>query len=82
MAQHQDILIIGAGTAGIMVAAKLKKSNTSLDITIIDPADTHFYQPAWTLVGAGAYDFKKNGQAHVELNPERCQMDQRWRYWF
>tara|TARA_B110000971_G_C19979394_1_gene486602 strand:- start:1329 stop:1481 length:153 start_codon:yes stop_codon:yes gene_type:complete len=47
--QHQ-IVIIGGGTAGIMTATQLLKKNDSLDIAIIDPAETHYYQPAWTLV--------------------------------
>ena len=47
------IVIIGGGTAGIMTATQLLKKNASLDIAIIDPAETHYYQPAWTLVGAG-----------------------------
>ena len=51
MKNHQ-ILIIGGGTAGIMVASQLKKANPNLDVGIIEPADTHYYQPAWTLVGA------------------------------
>lgn len=27
-----------------------------LDIATIDPADIHYYQPGWTLVGAGVFD--------------------------
>lgn len=54
MKSHQ-ILIIGGGTAGIMVAAQLKRKNNKLDIGLIEPADKHYYQPAWTLVGANAY---------------------------
>lgn len=49
---HHDVLIIGGGTAGISVAARLRKTVT--DIAIVDPADKHYYQPLWTLVGGGA----------------------------
>ena len=49
---HHDVLIIGGGTAGISVAARLRKTVT--DVAIVDPADTHYYQPLWTLVGGGA----------------------------
>ena len=62
MKSHYNVLVIGAGTAGIMVAAQLKKKGIS-SIGIIDPAKTHYYQPAWTLVGAGTYDFKKIARA-------------------
>lgn len=68
MKNHQ-VLIIGAGTAGIMVAAQLKKANSALDVAIIDPADMHYYQPAWTLVGANAYNFAETGRTMKSLIP-------------
>jgi sulfide:quinone oxidoreductase len=51
-----DIVIIGGGAAGISVASSLLQRDASLDIAIIDPADIHYYQPGWTLVGAGVFD--------------------------
>ncbi len=51
-----DIVIIGAGAAGISTAASLLARDGDLDIAIIDPADVHYYQPGWTLVGAGVFD--------------------------
>lgn len=67
---HYQIAIIGAGTAGIMVAAQLRKKDNSINIVLIDPAETHYYQPAWTLVGGGAYDFKKTARPMRGLIPE------------
>lgn len=64
------ILIIGAGTGGIMVASRLKTIRANVDITIVDPADTHWYQPAWTLVGAGTYDMKKTSKPIADLIPK------------
>lgn len=69
MSNHQ-VLIIGGGTAGIMVAAQLKKANSSLSIGLIDPADTHYYQPAWTLVGANTYDFDATARTMKSLIPK------------
>lgn len=69
MKTHYQILIIGAGTAGIMTAAQLKKKDSSLDIALVDPATDHYYQPAWTLVGAGAYDKKKTIKPMTSLIP-------------
>ncbi|MEQ1698254.1 MAG: TIGR01244 family sulfur transferase [Hyphomicrobiaceae bacterium] len=51
-----DIVIIGGGAAGISVAASLLARKPDFDIAIIDPADTHYYQPGWTLVGGGVFD--------------------------
>ncbi len=66
---HHQILIIGGGTAGIMVAAQLRKANKALDIAIVEPAKEHFYQPAWTLVGAGTYNMKKTARPMASLIP-------------
>jgi len=49
---HHKILIVGGGTAGLTVAARLKRAGES-DVAIIEPSEKHFYQPLWTLVGAG-----------------------------
>lgn len=70
MKSRHQILIIGGGTAGIMVAAQLMRKNKALDITIIEPSETHYYQPAWTLVGAGTFDFKKTGRPMKSLIPK------------
>ncbi len=51
-----DIVIVGGGAAGIAVAASLLARRPKLDIAIIDPADIHYYQPGWTMVGAGIFD--------------------------
>jgi sulfide:quinone oxidoreductase len=48
----KNIVIVGGGSAGMTVASKLAKRN-DMNITIIDPASKHYYQPAWTLVGGG-----------------------------
>jgi sulfide:quinone oxidoreductase len=53
--EQYQILIIGGGAAGITVAAQLQAKNSQLKIAIVEPSDTHYYQPAWTLVGGGQY---------------------------
>ncbi len=52
---HHEIVIIGGGAAGVAVASSLLSRNSKLDIVIIDPADTHYYQPGWTMVGGGIF---------------------------
>ncbi|MCB0738826.1 MAG: NAD(P)/FAD-dependent oxidoreductase [Bacteroidetes bacterium] len=69
MNKHFDLLIIGGGTAGIMVAAKFRKERPNVKVGIIEPAKTHYYQPAWTLVGAGTYDFDKTARPMASLMP-------------
>ncbi|MDR8822251.1 Sulfide dehydrogenase (flavocytochrome c) flavoprotein chain [Burkholderia pseudomultivorans] len=48
-------MIVGAGAAGVAVASSLLARDASLDIAVIDPADVHYYQPGWTMVGAGVF---------------------------
>ena len=49
--KHQ-ILIVGGGTAGIAVAARMLRKGYS-DVAVLEPSSTHYYQPLWTLVGCG-----------------------------
>ncbi len=70
MKNHYQVLIIGGGTGGIMTAAQLLKKDKNLEIAIIDPAEFHYYQPAWTLVGAGTYDFNKTKRTMASLIPK------------
>jgi len=63
------VVIVGAGTAGIAVAAQLKRVRPDLDIAIIDPAEQHYYQPAWTLVGAGLFKPEQTRRATRTLLP-------------
>jgi len=64
-----DVLIVGAGTGGVMAAAQLKNANGKLRVGLIDPADTHWYQPAWTLVGAGTFNYKKTARPMASIIP-------------
>ena len=70
MAKHHQIAIIGEGTAGITVAAQLMRKDKSLDIVIIDPAEKHYYHPAWTLVGAGTYSMEATERDTADLIPK------------
>ncbi len=57
--QHHRVVIIGAGTGGTAVAARLRRASPGLDIALIDATTDHYYQPAWTLVGGGSYAMAK-----------------------
>ncbi len=49
------IVIVGGGTGGITVAARLRKSMRRAEVTVIEPSSKHYYQPLWTLVGGGVF---------------------------
>ena len=70
MTRHYQILIVGGGNAGISTASQLLRKNRDLDIAIIEPSDKHYYQPAWTLVGAGVFNMKKTIHNERDVIPE------------
>lgn len=70
MLAHHQVVIIGGGNAGISVASQLLRKDKKLDIAIVDPAEYHYYQPAWTLVGAGAFEVQKTRRREEEVMPK------------
>ena len=69
-----DVVVVGGGAAGISVAASLLRRRPGLSIAIIEPADKHFYQPGWTLVGGGVFDRRQTERAMAAVMPP----DARW----
>src|SRR5262245_43374035 len=49
------IVIVGGGTAGITVAARLCRAIKHPNVTIIEPSEQHVYQPGQTLIGGGVF---------------------------
>lgn len=72
MKQHFQILIVGGGNAGISLAAQLFRKEAKLDIGIMDPADKHYYQPAWTLVGGGTFDINDTVRPEADVMPKQA----------
>ncbi|MBC3777675.1 FAD/NAD(P)-binding oxidoreductase [Pseudomonas sp. SWRI99] len=67
-----DIVVIGGGTAGIGFVASLLKRDPHLNVTVIEPSSQHFYQPAWTLVGGGAFDVKDTVRPMSKVMPRQA----------
>lgn len=70
MSDKFQILIVGGGNAGISTASQLLRKDKSLNIGIIEPSKHHFYQPAWTLVGAGELSQKSTVRTQESVMPE------------
>src|SRR5690606_39726380 len=62
----------GAGAAGTSVAASLLRQRPGLDVAIVEPSDVHYYQPAFTLVGGGAYSLAKTARPQAETLPDNA----------
>jgi sulfide:quinone oxidoreductase len=72
MKTHYQILIIGGGTAGLMTASSLLRKNPKLQVGIIEPSEKHWYQPSWTLVGAGTYNYEKTQRPMASVMPKNA----------
>lgn len=67
---HFEVVIVGAGAGGISLAASLKSRKRGLNIAVIDPADIHYYQPGWTMVGGGVFDAQTTAKTMGSLIPK------------
>lgn len=66
---HHRIAVIGGGSAGISVAARLRRAGQQ-DVAVIDPATTHYYQPLWTLVGGGRAPVDESARPQASVIPK------------
>lgn len=69
---HHEIVIVGGGSAGITVAAQLCNELENPDIAIIEPSDKHYYQPLWTLVGAGVFPREESERDEASVMPPQA----------
>lgn len=70
-ARIHDVVIVGGGSAGIATASSLLKRNSKLDIAVIEPSEVHYYQPGWTMVGAGVFDKEFTRRTEAQVMPSR-----------
>jgi sulfide:quinone oxidoreductase len=86
-AVRSRIVIIGGGSAGISVAARLCRQLRQPDVVVVEPSPVHYYQPLWTLAGAGVVRKESTAKPErsvipgrakwiqdlaVAIDPERC----------
>ncbi len=67
---HYQVLIVGGGTAGITVAAQLRRKLKKFDVAIVEPSTKHYYQPLWTLVGAGVFPKEQSEREESAFIPK------------
>jgi sulfide:quinone oxidoreductase len=64
------IVIVGGGTAGLSVMRNLHRKRKDIQLTIIEPSATHYYQPLWTLVGAGIVPLSRSARQFKDFVPK------------
>jgi sulfide:quinone oxidoreductase len=67
-----DVVVVGGGSAGLGAAASLLKRNPKLSLAVVEPAGEHFYQPGWTMVGAGVFTPEETRQAMDSVMPDKA----------
>lgn len=60
------LLVCGGGAGGCSIAAKFA---SKLNCVIVEPSDTHYYQPMWTMVGGGMKRLEQSGRCMLDVLP-------------
>ncbi len=66
---HARVLIVGGGSAGLTLAARLRRARPDLTPTVLEPSAHHYYQPLWTLVGGGVLGKEKSRRDQAAVIP-------------
>ncbi len=69
MTSRSRIVIVGGGSAGLTVAARLRRAGQE-DVTVVEPSDRHYYQPLWTLVGGGRAPVSASVRPEASVMPK------------
>ncbi|XP_077452329.1 sulfide:quinone oxidoreductase, mitochondrial [Stigmatopora argus] len=67
--QHYKILVLGGGTGGISMSARMKRMMGAENVAVVEPSEMHYYQPLWTLAGAGAKTVASSGRPTSSVMP-------------
>ncbi|KPP92602.1 FAD/NAD(P)-binding oxidoreductase [Erythrobacter sp. HL-111] len=67
---RHTVVVIGGGAAGIATASSLLARRKGLDIAIVEPSETHAYQPGWTMVGGGVFQPEVTVRPMAKVMPQ------------
>ncbi|KAK3597937.1 hypothetical protein CHS0354_042282 [Potamilus streckersoni] len=71
--KHYPLVVIGGGAGGCSVAAKFCRKLGKGKVAVVEPAEYHYYQPMWTLVGSGLKTVDQSARAMETVLPKHCE---------
>ncbi|XP_066491530.1 sulfide:quinone oxidoreductase, mitochondrial [Tiliqua scincoides] len=66
---YYEVLVLGGGTGGITMSARMKRKVGTGNVAVVEPHEKHYYQPLWTLVGAGAKQLTTSARPTASVIP-------------
>ncbi|EDV95859.1 GH15540 [Drosophila grimshawi] len=66
------VLVVGGGAGGCAMAAKLSSRLGRNKVIVLDPADKHYYQPMFTLIGGGMKRLEHSYKTMEEVLPKKA----------
>lgn len=63
------IVIVGGGAAGMAMVNRLARRLQGGTITLVEPRETHHYQPGWTMVASGIWAAEKTMRLNAQFLP-------------
>lgn len=66
------LLVCGGGAGGCSIAAKYADAMGPGGCVVVEPADTHYYQPMWTLVGGGMKTLDQSARSMASVLPKKA----------
>jgi len=69
--QSHKFVFVGGGAGGLSVASYFARKFPN-QVAVVEPSDKHYYQPLWTLVGAGVKDVAASIKPTESVIPENA----------
>ncbi|MEQ5802976.1 FAD-dependent oxidoreductase [Halomonas sp. H10-9-1] len=69
VATRARVVILGGGAAGMAMANRLAMRLNGARITVVEPRETHHYQPGWTLVASGVWEADRTTRPNTDFRP-------------
>ncbi|CAK9294034.1 unnamed protein product [Gordionus sp. m RMFG-2023] len=69
---HYKLVIAGGGSGGISAGSIFSRQLGKNQVAIIEPSLVHYYQPLWSLVGAGIKTFEESARSTASVMPKNA----------